>query len=90
MSKSITPKGKQYLSQFILLRHHRKLLADKRVADIQVRELTSANAAAKENARTTDRSLDRAQSALELSQRGLIFINKRIAQIEAALGHTKR
>jgi hypothetical protein len=90
MTRSITPKGKQYLSQFILLRHHRKLLADKRVADIRVRELAGANDAAKESATVSDRSRGRAQSALETSERGLVFINKRIATIEAALGHPER
>ena len=90
MSRAITPKGKQYLSQFILIRHRRKLLAEKRVADIQVRELTGARDRAREDATASDKSIERGQNALDAAESGLVFINKRLSDIGKELGHPQR
>ncbi len=90
MSKAITPKGKQYLSQFILLRNHRKLLAEKRVSDSKVRELTNARDHTRQDAMASDESRSRTQKALDAAESGRVFINKRLAEIGAALGYPQR
>ncbi len=90
MSKAITPKGKQYLSQFILLRNHRKLLVAKRVSDVRVRELTNARDRARQDTTVSDKSMEGAQKALDAAERGLVFINKRLAEIGKALGYPQR
>ena len=86
MSKAITPKGPQHLSQFLLLRLHKRLMVQKRAASIRVRESSSANAAAKENMSISDRSKNGARTALDVAERGLRFIDMRITAIEKALG----
>jgi hypothetical protein len=86
MSKAITPKGKQYLSQFILIRHRRKLLSERRVAEIKVRELTRM----RDDAAAADKSNDRDLKSLDRAASGLVFINSRILKIEKALGHPQR
>jgi hypothetical protein len=86
MPKPKKPNEKACLSRFMLMRQHRKLLAEKQSKDVRVRELTKARDEAKRNAAVSGKSWDRERRALRAAESGVVSMKQAIVEIEKELG----